>query len=150
VEDTTREAIATHLANAWDIDNNTKEDAWAAQLAEDQEAEADTRHALEVEKQNIVAEHRKEEEAKKKEKEKKKLKLKDFVIDKPVRDTTQLCSSCFAIHKLKDHDYVELHYFTLEGCMEAAKQDCTIVQNAFMFTKADDTPAQADGVAQTL
>ncbi|KIK07104.1 hypothetical protein K443DRAFT_88017 [Laccaria amethystina LaAM-08-1] len=138
-EDTTREAIATCLADAWDVDNNAKKDAWAVQLADDQEAEAEARLALETEEQNLQTERRKEEEAEKKEKEKKKPKLKDFVVNKPVKDTTQLHPSRFAIHKLEDRDYVELHYFTLEGCTEAAKQDRTIAQDAFTFTKADDT-----------
>ncbi|KIJ96727.1 hypothetical protein K443DRAFT_134067 [Laccaria amethystina LaAM-08-1] len=138
-EDTTKEAIAMHLSKAWDVNNNTKKGTWALQLMEDQEAEAEARHTLETEEQNEQVERRKEEEAEGKVKVKKRPKLKDFVIKKPVWDTTQLCPSWFTIHKLKDPNYVELHYFTLEGCMEAAKQDCTITQDAFMFAKLDNT-----------
>ena len=60
-------------------------------------------------------------------------------MNKPVQDTTQLRPSQFMIQKLEECDYVKLHYFTLEGCMEAAKQDHTIAQDTFMFTKADDS-----------
>ena len=38
-----------------------------------------------------------------------------------------------------EHDYVELYYFTLEGCTEAVKLDHTIAQDTFTFAKADDT-----------
>ena len=65
--------------------------------------------------------------------------MKEFVANKPVGDTTQLCPSCYATHKLDEHDYVELYYFTLEGCMEAVKLDRTIAQDAFTFAKADNT-----------
>ena len=54
-------------------------------------------------------------------------------------DTTQLCPSHYAIHKLIEHDYIELYYFMLEGCTAAVKLDCTIAQDAFTFAKADDT-----------
>ena len=65
--------------------------------------------------------------------------MKDLALNKPVRDTTQLHPSRYAIHKLEERDYVELHYFTLEGYTEATKHDCTIAQDAFTFTKADDS-----------
>ena len=132
-EQITREAVAACLANAWDVDNNAKIAAWEQQLREDQEAEAEETLARELEQR------RKEEEDERKEKEKKKPKLKDLALNKPVRDTTQLCTSRYAIHKLDERDYVKLHYFTLEGCTEATKHDRTIAQDAFTFTKADDS-----------
>ena len=138
-EQITREAVATRLADAWDVDNNAKIAAWEQQLREDQEAEAEANLAQEAADLLALEERRKEEEAEKKEKEKKKPKLKGLAMNKPVRDTTQLRPSRFAIHKLEERDYVELHYFTLEGCTEAAKQDRTIAQDAFTFTKADDS-----------
>jgi len=36
-EGSTREAIATRLSEAWDVDNATKIAAWEQQVAEDQE-----------------------------------------------------------------------------------------------------------------
>ena len=138
-EQITREAVAARLADAWDADNNAKIAAWEQQVREDQEAEAEAMLTQELADRHTLEEHRKEEEAERKEKEKKKPKLKNLAMNKPVRDTTQLCPSRFAMHKLKERDYVELHYFTLEGCTEAAKHDRTIAQDAFTFTKADDS-----------
>ena len=135
----TGEAVVTRLANAWDVDNNAKIVVWEQQLRKDQEAEAEATHAQELADQLEQEARRKEDEDERKEKEKEKLKLKELAMDKPVRDTTQLRPSRFAIHKLEEHDYVELHYFTLEGCMEALKHNCTITQDASTFTKADDS-----------
>ena len=135
----TREAVATRLANAWDIDNNAKIAAWEQQLREDQEAKAEATLTQKAADQLDLEERRKEEEAEKKEKEKKKPKLKDLATNKPEHDTTHLHPSRFVIHKLEECNYIELHYFMLEGCMEAMKHDCTIAQDAFMFTKADDS-----------
>ena len=131
--------VAARLADAWDADNNTRREAWADQVREDEAAAAEVRLAQEADQLRELEELRKEEEAEKKEKEKKKPKLKEFVANKPVGDTTQLRPSRYAIHKLDERDYVELYYFTLEGCTEAVKLYRTIAQDAFTFAKADDT-----------
>jgi len=121
------------------MDNNTRKTAWEEQLREEEVAAAEARLVQGADEQQEHEEHRKDEEAERKEKEKKRLKLKDFVTNKPVRDMTQLRPSCYTIHKLDEWEYIELYYFTLEGCTEAARLDCTITQDAFTLTKADDT-----------
>lgn len=128
--------IVTRLSDAWDVENNTKKATWEEQVRQD---EADATLARERELQLELEERRKEEETERKEKEKKKPKVKDFVDNKPVKDTIQLRPSRYAIHKLDEREYVELYYFTLEGCTEASKIDRTIAQDAFTFTKAEDT-----------
>ena len=45
----------------------------------------------------------------------------------------------YTIHKLDECDYVELYYFTLEGCTEAVKLDWTVAQDTFTFAKANET-----------
>ena len=138
-EGTKKEAVAAQLTDAWDADNNTRRKAWADQVREDKAAVAEARLAHKANQLRELEELRKEEDAEKKEKEKKKPKLKEFVANKPVGDTTQLHPSRYAIHKLDERDYVELYYFTLEGCTEAVKLDRTITQDAFTFAKADKT-----------
>jgi 2-phospho-L-lactate transferase/gluconeogenesis factor (CofD/UPF0052 family) len=83
-------AIATHLSDAWDVENNTKKATWEEQVRQDQADEADATLARELAQQLELEERRKEEEAERKEKEKKKPKLKDFVANKRVKDTTPL------------------------------------------------------------
>ena len=135
----TKEAVAICLSNTWDVENNTKKAAWEEQTRQDEVDAAEARLTQDELEQFKHKERRKEDEAKKKEKEKKKPEFKDFITNKPVKDTTQLCLSCYAIHKLDEREYVELYYFTLEGCTEATKLDHTIAQDAFTFTKAEDT-----------
>jgi len=131
--------IVTRLSDAWDIENNAKKAMWVEQVRQDQADADDATLARELEQQAELEERRKEEEAERKEKEKKKPKLKDFVANRLVKDTTVPCPSRYAIHKLDKREYIELYYFTLEGCMEASKMDRTIAQDAFTFTKAKET-----------
>ena len=67
-EQITREAVATRLTDAWDVNNNAKIAAWEQQLREDQEAEAEAALAQEAADRLALEERRKEEEAEKKEK----------------------------------------------------------------------------------
>jgi len=134
-----KEAVTTRLSDAWDNDHDIRKAAWDQQLKEDEAEETITRLAREEDQQCEQEELRQAEEAERKEKEKKRPKVKDFVANKPVKDTTQLHPSRFAVHKLEEREYIELYYFTLEGCTEAAKLDRTIAQDAFTFAKADNT-----------
>lgn len=130
--------VTARLSNAWDADNNTRREAWTEQVRKDEAAAAEARLTHKADKFQELEELRKEEEAEKKEKEKKKPKLKGFVANKPIGDTTQLHPLRYAIHKLDKHDYIELYYFMLEGCTEAVRLDWTITQDAFTFAKANN------------
>ncbi|EDR06748.1 uncharacterized protein LACBIDRAFT_299589 [Laccaria bicolor S238N-H82] len=132
-------AIVAHLSDAWNIENDAKKATWDEQVRQDKAEEAEAELAREREQQLKLEERRKVEETERKEKEKKKPKLKNFVPNKLVGNTVQLRPSHYAIHKLEEREYVELYYFTQDGCMEALKIDHTITQDAFTFTKADDT-----------
>ena len=79
--------VADWLMDAWDVDNNTRREAWANKVREDEAAAAEVRLAQEADQLWELEELRKEEEVEKKEKEKKKPKLKEFVANKPVGDT---------------------------------------------------------------
>jgi len=138
-EGVAKEAVTACLSDAWEAENNAKKATWEEQVRQDEIAAVEVRHAQEEEEWLAREELRKEEEAERKEKEKKKPKLKGFVANKPVKDTMQLCPSRYMIHKLEECKYIKLYYFTLEGCTEATKLDCTIAQDAFTFTKADET-----------
>ncbi|KIJ91422.1 hypothetical protein K443DRAFT_14413 [Laccaria amethystina LaAM-08-1] len=103
-----------------------KATAWEEQNRQDKINAAEARLAQEGFEQLKHEERRKEEEEEEKEKEKKKPKLKDFIANRPVTDTIQLHPSRYAIHKLDEQEYIELYYFTLEGCTEATKLDHTM------------------------
>ncbi|EDQ99582.1 uncharacterized protein LACBIDRAFT_316361 [Laccaria bicolor S238N-H82] len=134
-----KEAIVTRLSDAWNVENNAKKAAWDEQVRQDEAEEVEADLARECERQLELEERRKEEETERKEKEKKKPKLKNVAPNKLVRNTVRLRPSRYAIHKLEEREYVELYYFTQEGCTEALTIDRTIAQDAFTFTKADET-----------
>ncbi|EDR01427.1 uncharacterized protein LACBIDRAFT_333308 [Laccaria bicolor S238N-H82] len=104
-----KEAVIAHLSDAWNIKNNAKKATWDEQVRQDKAEEAEADLAREHKQQLELEERRKEEETERKEKEKKKPKLKNIAPNK------------------------------LEGCTEASTIDRTIAQDAFTFTKADDT-----------
>ena len=99
-----KDAVAAQLSDAWDADNNTRREAWADQVREDKAAAAEARLAHKADQLRELEELRKEEEVEKKEREKKNPKLKEFVANKPVGDTTQLRPSHYTIHKLDEHN----------------------------------------------
>ncbi|KAF8970302.1 hypothetical protein BDZ97DRAFT_1902045 [Flammula alnicola] len=71
----------------------------------------------------------------------KKRKVRNFEANKPVASSSIPHPSNFALNKLREHDYVELHYFTPEGCAEATRYDRTVAQDAFTFARVDDIMA---------
>lgn len=73
---------------------------------------------------------------------KKKTKLRDFEDNSVVRTTPAAGRpSKFALKKLADFEYVELYYFTVEACREAAEHERTVAEEAFTLSKVDDTMA---------
>jgi len=78
------------------------------------------------------------EQNKTRELEKKKPKLNSFIANCPIATAIKLWPSRFALHKLEERDYIELSYFTPEGCAEAASNDHAVAEEAFAFSKVND------------
>ena len=55
--------------------------------------------------------------------------VNDFITPRPL---------AYALHHLKDFDYVELWYFTQEGCADASQNQQTQNEDTFGLTKSDD------------
>lgn len=108
MEGVEKNLIVTCLSDAWDVENNTKKATWEEQVRQYDIDVVEAALTWERELQLELEECRKDEETEKKEKEKKKPKLKDFVTNKLVKDTTQLCPSHYTIHKLDKRKYIEL------------------------------------------
>jgi hypothetical protein len=70
---------------------------------------------------------------------KKKTKFLDFNEDIPPTDTLINRPSTFALNKLKAFEYVELYYFTPEGCEEAANNLRTVLDKIFRLEKVNNT-----------
>ena len=70
--------------------------------------------------------------------EKKKLKMKDFNEAVSVGNYIAPRPSQYALRRLEDFEYVELWYFTPEGCSDATQLQTTQHDDTFGLTKVDD------------
>ena len=132
---------AQQLAVAWNQTHAQEVEAWLQQVQVDlAEQEELTRLAEEEEdRRRAENEHLKDEE--KKEQEKKKPKIGDFDEGRMVSDHLIPRPSQFAIGKLKSFNFVELWYFTDEGCHEAQDSSKAQSDDAYGLTKIDDLVA---------
>ncbi|KIK96820.1 hypothetical protein PAXRUDRAFT_137627, partial [Paxillus rubicundulus Ve08.2h10] len=72
------------------------------------------------------------------EKEKKKPKMNSFNTDNMVCDNIPPCQSQFAIQKLKAFEFVELWYFTPDGCASMSLENKSTSSSSYTFN--EDTP----------
>lgn len=137
----TAEQAAQTLTDAWTEAHDTRIAAWDQQLQEDRELQEQERRAREEEEERQRQEKAQEEEAERREKEKKKPKLNTFVAKQAISDSIQPRPASYAIKKLEDFEYVELWYFTEEGCLEATRSNRTVAEDTFGISKVDDIVA---------
>ena len=118
----TEDEAAQRMKEAWTHENQRKVAAWNAQLEQDQ-AEQDEidRLAQEAEDARRVQQ---EKEAKEQweEAEKKKPKLNQFDPRLPVEVWIEPRPSTYALNRLNGLEYVELDYFMVRACKEAATE----------------------------
>ena len=73
---------------------------------------------------------------------KRKTKLKDFEENSVVQTTPASGRpSKYALKKLTEFEYVELYYFTIEACRDAAEHERSVADDAFTISKTNDTMA---------
>lgn len=70
--------------------------------------------------------------------EKKKPKMNSFSATITVGDTIAPHPSQYTIQKLNNFKYVELWYFSPDGCKEAMKMSRSIIDDTFSLVKLDD------------
>jgi hypothetical protein len=83
----------------------------------------------------------KEAEAERKEAEKKKPKPADFDESRAIGDRIAILPSPFAIKKLDEFSYIELFYFSPEGCAGAADQQRSVAEDGFVLARTDNALA---------
>ena len=127
------------LLTAWQINRDRRAARWIA------DQEAATRAAEEAEQERIrleveaarIANEEAEREAQ--EAEKKKQKMNTFEPGTSVANVLISRPSQYAIQKLSVFDYVDLWYFSAEGCAEAATQCTSQADDTFGITKTEGT-----------
>jgi hypothetical protein len=135
---TTHEEAANELIMGWQQDRDIRLAAWTLQVNEEARlaAEAAQTEQERHEQERLLLEQEAENE--RRETEKKKPKINDFKTGASVGDTLTHRPSQYAIHKLKSFEYVELWYFSPDGCREAADEAKSSADGTFGFTKVDD------------
>ncbi|KAG2748865.1 hypothetical protein P692DRAFT_20927883 [Suillus brevipes Sb2] len=128
----TREDALENMANGWRFERQERITLWEEQVEEDARI---LRERLERER----AEKEAEEQEERREAEKKKPKINDFDAGSVVADVIIPRPSQYAIQKIKNMEYVELWYFSPDGCHEASTtaRSTSDSDDAYGFAKVD-------------
>ena len=134
----THEEVAQQLANAWTEENNTRKAEYEQQQGELQAARNEADRLAQEEEDRRQEEQAQKEQAEQLEIEKKKPKLKPLDRSRTVGDQIDSRPSAYALNKLENHEYIELWYFTTEGCQDAADYQHTVADETFGLSKVDN------------
>ncbi|KIK90699.1 hypothetical protein PAXRUDRAFT_14201 [Paxillus rubicundulus Ve08.2h10] len=132
------EHILDNLVQMWTAEHNQQVELWnqrqrvKALLTEEAEG---VRLAQEREAQRLIDN---EAERERVDLEKKKLNINDFNDKVEVRNIIIPHPSQYALLKLKNFKFVELWYFSPEGCRETAKSSSSTMEDTFGISKVDD------------
>lgn len=126
------------LHNAWTVGNNARKQIWADQIQADILAAQDADRIAEEQAELVRLQREQEADAERREADKKKPKLNDFDDDRVVGDHIVARPAAFALNKLESFEYVELWYFTQEGCTDALEHQRTQAEDAYGLTRVDD------------
>ncbi|KAF9230064.1 hypothetical protein BU15DRAFT_84092 [Melanogaster broomeanus] len=129
------QAAAEELADAHRRDRARRLAAWQQQVEDDEQtaaiAAAAQQELEDRERDQRVA----DEEAEQRERDKKKPKINSFNSLSMVRDSLLPRPSQFAIQKLKNFEYVELWYFTPEGCRTTSDENKSTASGSYTFAE---------------
>ncbi|KAG1883874.1 uncharacterized protein F5891DRAFT_1243021 [Suillus fuscotomentosus] len=128
----TEEEVVTRLSDTWNADHNARIAEWN----QDQEAEAERARITQEDAER--AQREAEAEKERLEAEKKKPKMNGFDEASSVGDYLTPRPAQYAIQKLTNFEYVELWYFSPEGCRDALKSSRSIAENDLSITRTDD------------
>jgi len=127
----TEEEAVNQLVDAWRQKNQIRRETWQQQVEEDRLAEEEANHLVrEQEAEERDTAHR--------EREKKRPKMSDFDADRSVGSFIAPRPSTYAFNKVENFEYVELFYFTHEGCLDAQNYRCTEAGDALGLSKVAD------------
>ena len=135
------EQAVQQLTAAWNQTHAQDVEAWNQQIQANVAEQAEQQRLMEEEADTCRREEERQEEEERREQEKKKPKINDFDENKMVGDYVAPRPSQFAISKLKSFNYVELWYFTAEGCTKAHELNRVLPDDAYGLTRLDDVVA---------
>ena len=125
------------LNDSWTQNHAARVQAWDQQVAADAQAlQAQQLQQQPAEEQQAPQELPQQEEGAGG--EKKKLKMKDFDDATTVGNYIAPRPAQYALRRIEEFKYVELWYFTPEGCADATQSQLTQYDDTFGLTKVDD------------
>lgn len=134
----THEQVAQQLVDAWTEDNHARKAVFDQQQHELQVAREEAERIAQEEEDRLREEQQQKDIAEQLELEKKKPKLKPLDKSRQVGDHIAARPSAYALNKLENHEYIELWYFTEEGCQDAADYQHTTTDETFGLSKVDN------------
>ena len=126
------------LDTTWTQGHGTRVQQWNHQVEEEAQAEEERQRAILEQEEELRQQREREEEAEKQEAKKKRSKISDFDKDAMIDDFLMPRPSSYALRKLEDFEYVELYYFTQEGCINALENQHTLSKDTFGMTRQDN------------
>ena len=128
--------------DTWGRKNHHKVATWNAQLEQDWVEREEQDRLANKEEDIRHARCNREDEEQCQEAEKKKPKLNPFNDDATCDNWIELRPSSYALSKIGNLEYVELDYFTIKGCKEAATDaNGSVSHDTLAFTQLKDTIA---------
>ena len=131
----TVEQAVQALNDSWTQNHDARALAWDQQVAADLAAQEENQGQ---QPQGQVPEDPPQAGEERAEGEKKKPRIKDFDNALSVGSYIAPRPSQYALRRLEEFEYVELWYFTPEGCSDATQFQTTQHDDAFGLTKVDD------------
>ncbi|TFK18644.1 hypothetical protein FA15DRAFT_556419, partial [Coprinopsis marcescibilis] len=123
-EGETLEELIERFMTAWDSVHRERMEQWAEQNEEAELQQQEERRRAEEERRREVEERQRHEEGKTK---MRKQKERPMITNKVVGSNFTPCPLSYALSKLRAQEYVELYYFSPEGCRDAYNSDKTMV-----------------------
>ncbi|KAF8133227.1 hypothetical protein EV363DRAFT_1162623 [Boletus edulis] len=138
IDQTNEDGAVTRMLDEWTAEHNRNIAVWDQQQEDAQRVAelADNERRDREEEEHRLAEEEAEKEHQ--DAEKKKPKMADFTAGLPFPNILIKRPSQYALNKLTSFDFVELWYFSLEGCNDAAKYLKSSTDDAFGISSTND------------
>ncbi|KAG1769852.1 hypothetical protein EDD22DRAFT_770699 [Suillus occidentalis] len=130
--------IIDRLVETWMAGHDVRVAEWNRRRDEEAQEEEELRLVRAAREEEEHLARQAEEENEHLESEKKKPKMNSFNVASTIGDTIAPHPSQYAIQKLNNFEYIELWYFSPDGCKEAMKTLRSIADDTFSLTRLDD------------
>jgi len=137
----TEDQVIQRLIESWSQDHQRRVVEWNEEQEENARIEAEAERARLAQEEEAQRLQDAEKEKERLEAEKKKPKMNNFDDTLSVSDILIPRPAQYAVQKVNNFEYIELWYFSPEGCKDASRNSRSVAEDAYGLTKIDDTMA---------